>query len=45
MLCHTLKIAPGSVASGFAAKFAAASDTAYIVELRLCYRCSVDFSL
>lgn len=28
ILCHTLKIAPGSVASGFPAKFAAASDTA-----------------
>ncbi len=28
ILCHTLKIAPGSVASGLAAKLAAASETA-----------------
>ncbi len=28
MLCHTLKMAPGSVASGLEAKLAVASDTA-----------------
>ena len=28
MLCHTLNIAPGSVARGFAAKFIAAKDMA-----------------
>lgn len=28
MLCHTLKMAPGSVARGLAAKLAAASETA-----------------
>ena len=28
ILCHTLKIAPGSVARGLAAKLAAASETA-----------------